>query len=1113
MKKKLTVPLKTFCSFFISFFITLCGFSASLKQEFRLEVERSSQVLEQAPISFDRDIYGDLRPLPEAKPLLADIQIFLNSPTTQLLMTQSKSLKIMRDSLFTSLFHLNLKPEVIEKNHPHYAFIDNSYPYEPVYDQPFPKRPTFDFLNEVINFIKAARTLKPSDDTISREILAKIEAFQPFRNFQAELIQRNETTLYRKETSQIRLTPSDLLEHPVDSYIILRARLSQFGEIAPMPEFSDSVNKTLSRLKTDAQIKKISSADPVFKEEVESAIKELEQLSKSGEGTFTQSKYILPYPYRRTLAAIERAVNVFDIRDRIQFPESENWYEVENSWYKKAAGGKISPKLLPLYHFNRYKYQQFGLLANKDVVLFPWAAPLSELDLIKNRPVPLGLIGVNLETQRADRHHNSPKDFWYHDINHIRRMWGYDKKLMKKQGIKRWSQLISELRSRELFVDMLVAQTEPARGASQQEIDMLRLERELIFETFHETALPAARSSLLNDIFRFKAVRQPFERLIQQDNQTELVRTFDGNVKSGADQLTAQFSLDQPTTVRYYWDRAPNYLANVDNKGRWGFHGSVFQHRKDRYYREFYKPENVARAAESLIQKLNFRNSENNLITPSLSQLMTAVRSRDGQPELWNYYALDPKEDDSQYGKELISQRKAPHSWSNELQQAKTIRQGSPHFSPEDIADRVLIDSDKKDILRWMTNDLEKYLNSFDSIFQDKLTRITGQHRQRYIDMKHWLAPLKTRLQQDPQNKELKQKIDRLAKELKLHAMVVKYSNADELIQKIAGSESKILSSNPIDTDLDITNKKGSKVLYIDAWGVPFFNSGTQTSEMAYEGVRKALAEFKKINYDAPISYRKFSELTALFARPEFDDLRRFKLKPFPTLNEQQRFKGERNDAMLAAKNFPDDLFKYTNTMLDVDHLSASFGTREHFVGIVSHLSKIKGDGRIFTGPADFLEHDYFHAFLLSSGAIPGSPKYWKQIHEDVFFRINQEPDIRKRKMMSLVYFHLTHESGYRHLSTAPPNSSKNSSTVGDLESILNDIKEKIMFRYHYDWILETKEFNGDHEKFLNEVFWDISRSFKSNYQQVVSSNKSLVFPSQPKESNGAKIRCIDIFQ
>jgi hypothetical protein len=190
-------------------------------------------------------------------------------------------------------------------------------------------------------------------------------------------------------------------------------------------------------------------------------------------------------------------------------------------------------------------------------------------------------------------------------------------------------------REQDAFVKDLFTKMSPRNGeiSDERNRNMRRLEQIIMFETFHETALTADQDSLLKDLLRGPATPQPFEVQIQTPvEDLESIRSFDGNLKSGADQL--ELRIDRPVTIRYFMDRAPGFLANVDNKLGWGFFDSVFDMKKYVVDPKFRKPIFVAEAAHRLFARLGYKNP------PSAAQLTSEINDRSGQPELWNYFSM-----------------------------------------------------------------------------------------------------------------------------------------------------------------------------------------------------------------------------------------------------------------------------------------------------------------------------------------------------------------------------------------------------------------------------------------------------------------------------------------
>lgn len=975
----------------------------------------------------------ELRGLSSAQVKLEKILIYLNSAAVIKACQQSPALEICRTRLKTSLFHLNFQPEVIEKNKPNYAFMDASYPYEPVYHDRFPARPTFEVMHDAVQFARLMLHLE-NENIESQQLIEDLYNYLPYKSFSQHLQQPPKA----QETPRVIETDT-IVNNPVEAYFTFRQRLEQHGEVASFPEFAHAVSGCLAELQS-SEIQDLAREDSVFKAEVENAIKQLNEVTKdSGPAIPVQAAFSAPYPYRRVLAALEKAVEVFDMRERLKYPESKNWFEVEESWF--PVEGEKAPKLLPLYHFNRYKYQQFGLMANPEVVLFPWFGDAEIEDLIRLRSVPIGLVGVITATLRADRHHNTPLDFWYHDINHIRRMWGYDKKLMEQMHLHTLAALKAHMQERQMFIEDLLRNTDPtAPGLNEEEKQVKRLERDILFETFHETALSATREALLNDLTRNSTVPQPFEVQIQSDEyQKELNRQFDGNLKSGADVLEEGFF--KPTKIQYFFDRAPGFLSNVYNKIAFGFHTSVFEERHIPDNLKYRTPEYLAQAALNIFNKVGYPEGK----IPSANVLIANINDRAGQPELYNYFALRPEDDITKHVRHHASKPNNFNLARAEIRKAKAIKLENSSLTSLEIASQVQLTSlEHREMLHWMQAQLKEYARNFDELFAAKLSR---SHQ---------------------------------------HAFV----NADDYIKQFVGHEKgKLIATAPSEFEREALDQGGT--LYVDTWAVPYFNSATQTKAQARAAVEQALKTFQNAKFDQGFSLLQFTELAALYARPEFDDLRRYKLKIFPSEADLERFGQERNDGKLIGDLFPKEAFIMTNQELSLDELSFTFGQNIHFMGLVSHSDVMRADNRVFVGAADFYEHDFAHGYFSLELPVPGSANDWNRVHEE--FRLIQAkiPDRKERLMNSLVYFHFTHESGYKGML---PDAQGNQPKFDAYKDELEVIKTRIETPNDYEWIKKPENIGENYAERLAKSFSKIGSFFDQHLNAIynASSNKSI---------------------
>jgi len=550
----------------------------------------------------------ELTGYPKAIPLLKKVDDALNSNELKASISFSRTLQMLRERVRTSLFHLNLVFEVVEP----------SYPYEPPFHSPFPFRPTLETLFEAFELFSIISEV--SD--FRTPLLEEINSFSGFSELKFRLSQ----TLTVKD---VRVIPSaEVIKKPVDAYVEFHSRLKSNGEIASFPEFEECVRSMLLELRS-TEIEDLRLGDSGFNKFCEKVIAELEVVMKPEGATLTMLHAFSPspFPYRRTIFALERSVLAMDLAERLKYNEGANWHDVEISWY---LGN--SPKLLPLYHYNRYKYQFAGLLANPEVIIWPFLGVAGLEDIIRLRAAPIYIAAISPRTHRIDRHHNSPLDDFYHDINHGRRMWGYDQRKLQKIGAQNCHAKIAVYREQESFIKDLLQQVSPNCAQDSHDLELRRFMRVLVFETFHETALTPDKESLISDLLRAPATPQPFEVQIQsQITNLEDIRNFDGNLKSGADQLKLDFS--RPTTVRYFFDRAPGFLANVDNKLRWGFYDSPFKSFNSIVPVTRRTPRGIADAAVNLLSILGHS-------APPVTTLLQQIRDRSGQPELWNYFGI-----------------------------------------------------------------------------------------------------------------------------------------------------------------------------------------------------------------------------------------------------------------------------------------------------------------------------------------------------------------------------------------------------------------------------------------------------------------------------------------
>lgn len=588
---------------------------------------------------------GQLTPFPELKPLVRKIESLLNSPTVVSELSRYPSGQLARRMVLTSLFHVDLQFKV----------LSNDYPYDIPFKSPFPFRPTMEAILEGIELLDSLE--QASGKTIIDDQIRSFRQSKIFRigRKDAEVdITFTEIQDDRDTTNLTKLSPEkEIVQDPVQAYLKFAKRINHFGELAPFPEFQSTVDHLLAELLSE-KILALARSDEFLFHSHKTAVEYLKSVKlEAPQFSPLFSRFRQAYPYRPTIGAIYNAVRFFDIVERINRIEKSDSTSVEQSWFQ--SGTEQNGQMIePLYHFDRYKYHWFTLATEPNFIIFPTTATLGFNDLIRVRSVPIGFIGVETKTTRVDRHFQTPLDFWYHDVNHSRRMMGYTNQLLLRKEVSSEKDRFETFLEMDHFIQKLLKSIKPlpkpnifegeqdsekaANSTSlfvdwRHDLAIKKLMRVILFEILHESALPPDRNYLLNDLSRDPNTPQPFEYQSLDDVEIDNVerrRTDNGNLTSGAS-FFMHLKEDKSIYVYYFHDRALSLLSNVMNKLLHGFYDSVLDPKDYVVPVKYRTPEMLVEAVVRLYEVLDHS-------PPDRASMLSRIISKNGNPEKYTKY-------------------------------------------------------------------------------------------------------------------------------------------------------------------------------------------------------------------------------------------------------------------------------------------------------------------------------------------------------------------------------------------------------------------------------------------------------------------------------------------
>ncbi len=357
-------------------------------------------------------------------------------------------LKAMHKQVLNNLKHINLES----------AHIDPNYPHDPVLTGPYPFDSSLIAVKSVKNFFCAIKCSESAE------------------------IPRNETpgeiaTMLKKLEKEESAFIRKVVENPLGIYTDFQKRLKTEGSNAKFPEFEGTIKYLELSLKTE-EISAVANKDPSFSTMRKQVFDELQNIKKSG------------YPYCKVIDAIESVLGFLDVFER----------------------GKVDSKVAKkLFHSDRYQYYGAYLKGQiPDHFVFPTFSGLGATDLLKVRGVPIGFVGVHTEPSWVDGYSQSPLEFWYHDVNHTRRMWQFFKEEAKNQGIsvKDFAQKSHQYTNDHIRPLITVKKDEDYEVQNQK-----RMMKMIFFEMLHEDALTADPDVIAKTLMRPPNAPSPVESM------------------------------------------------------------------------------------------------------------------------------------------------------------------------------------------------------------------------------------------------------------------------------------------------------------------------------------------------------------------------------------------------------------------------------------------------------------------------------------------------------------------------------------------------------------------------------------------------------------------------
>jgi len=237
--------------------------------------------------------------------------------------------------------------------------------------------------------------------------------------------------------------------------------------------------------------------------------------------TYVTPYHGMPFPYAPTMRWIARAMDFFDL---VYFSEHH----------------KDSEPLQGLYFRDRFSYYYDYILSESPkVYLFPTSCNMGATDLLKMRCSAIQPLGIEWNPVFVDEFKQSPCNFFWHDLNHARRIHQHNQELMNQFACN-WP---------EMYLYQTSVKDQLLTLCTRSNI-YRRLIKMILFEVVHEDAIAWDWTSIWDDIVLGDGNCFPYEATVLDAGKNR-------------------------HTVKYYAKSAPT-LATFYNKMRHEFFEEEF---------------------------------------------------------------------------------------------------------------------------------------------------------------------------------------------------------------------------------------------------------------------------------------------------------------------------------------------------------------------------------------------------------------------------------------------------------------------------------------------------------------------------------------------------------